>query len=113
MFNIIYIFSPSIDIDHTRRPVKDYIAKEIKPHEREQLYFDSYNPVEVEAVVDKEHEVTSYLKSQGHTNMLQILIILDDFVDSPEFTRQSKLLHHFLHEKSASMYQYTNKYTCL
>ena len=34
-FNIIYIFSPSIDIDHTWRPVKDYTTKEIKPHERE------------------------------------------------------------------------------
>ena len=29
-FNIIYMFSPSIDIDHTWKPVKDYIAKEIK-----------------------------------------------------------------------------------
>ena len=37
-FNKIYIFSPSIDIDHTWRPVKDYIAKEIKPHDREIIY---------------------------------------------------------------------------
>ena len=66
-FNRIYRFSPSIDIDHTWRPVKDYIAKEIKPHEREKLYFDSYNPVELEAIIDKQHKVTSYLKSQGHT----------------------------------------------
>ena len=34
-FNRIYTFSPSIDIDHTWRPVKYYIAKELKPHERE------------------------------------------------------------------------------
>ena len=25
-FNIIYIFSPSIDIDHTWKPVKEYIV---------------------------------------------------------------------------------------
>ena len=31
----IYIYSPSLDIDRTWRPVKDYIAKELKPHERE------------------------------------------------------------------------------
>ena len=30
-FNRIYIFSPSVDIDHTWRPVNDYIANEIKP----------------------------------------------------------------------------------
>ena len=34
----IYRFSPSIDIDHTWRPVKEYIAKEIKPHERENIF---------------------------------------------------------------------------
>ena len=56
-------------MDHTWRPVKDYIAKEIKPNDREKLYFDSCNPVELEAIIDKQHKVTSYLKSQGHTKM--------------------------------------------
>ena len=37
-FNRIYIFSPSIDIDHTWRPVKHYIANEIKPNNRENIY---------------------------------------------------------------------------
>ena len=37
-FNRIYIFSPSIDIDHTWRPVKDYIAKNVKPHDRENIF---------------------------------------------------------------------------
>ena len=59
-FNRIYIFSPSINIGHKWRPVKDYIAKEIKPHEREKLCFDSYNPAELEAIIDKQHKVTSY-----------------------------------------------------
>lgn len=36
-FNIIYIFSPSVDIDHTWQPIKDYIAKVIKPNEHEQI----------------------------------------------------------------------------
>ena len=34
-FSSIYKYSPSIDIDHTCRPVKDHIAKELTPHERE------------------------------------------------------------------------------
>ena len=38
-FNRIYIFSPSVDIDHTWQPVKDYIAKAIKPHDKERTYF--------------------------------------------------------------------------
>jgi hypothetical protein len=92
-FNRIYIFSPSVDIDHTWQPVKDYIAKEIKPTEHEKIYFDNYDPVELEAIIEKQHKVINYLKSQGHTKMFQILICIDDFADSPEFTRQSKLLH--------------------
>ena len=71
-FNRIHIFIPIIDIDHTWRPVKDYIAQEIKPHEREKLYFDSYNPIEFEAIIDKQLKVTSYLKSQGHTQFSDI-----------------------------------------
>ena len=92
-FNRIYICSPSVDIDHTWKPVKDYIAKEIKPHEREKLYFDNYDPVELEAIIDKPRKVINYLKSQGHTNMFQILIGIDDWADDPSFTRNSNLLH--------------------
>ena len=91
--NRIYMFSPSIDIDHTWRPVKDYIAKGIKPNDRESLYFGRYNPVGLEAIIDKQHKVTSYLKSQGQTQIFQILVVMDDFADSPEFARQSKSLH--------------------
>ena len=87
------MFSPSVDIDHTWKPVKDYIAKEIKPHEREKLYFDNYDPVELEAIIDKQHKLINYLKSQGHTDMFQILIVIDDWADDPSFTRNSKLLH--------------------
>ena len=92
-FNIIYIFSPSVDIDHTWQPVKDYIAKEIKPNEKEKVYFDSYEPAELEEIMDKQHKVIDYLKSQGSTKMFQILIVIDDFADDPSFTRNSKLLH--------------------
>jgi len=57
------------------------------------IYSDSCNPVELEAIIDKQYKVTSYLKSQGHPNMFQILVVIDDFADSPEFARQSKLVH--------------------
>ena len=60
--NIIYTFSPSVDIDHTWQPVKDYIAKEIKPNEKEKVYFDSYEPAELEEIMDKQHKVIDYLK---------------------------------------------------
>ena len=92
-FNRIYIFSPSIDIDHTWHPVKEYIAKELQPNEHEKIYFDTYNPSELEGIMETQHKVINYLKSQGHTKLFQILICIDDWADDPSFTRNSKLLH--------------------
>ena len=38
------IFSPSVEIDHTWQPVKDYIEKEIKPNEKEKVFLIVMNP---------------------------------------------------------------------
>ena len=92
-FERIYIFSPSVDIDHTWAPVKEYITKHIKPHEKEKIYFNNYNPDELTAIIERQHKVIDYLKKHGHTKMYQFLVIIDDFADDPTFTRQSKLLH--------------------
>ena len=59
-FNKVYMFSPSVDIDHAWQPVKDYIEKEICPNEKENVYFDSYEPDELEAIMDKQHKVIDY-----------------------------------------------------
>ena len=55
--------------------------------------YDNYDPVELEAIIEEQHKVINYLKSQGHTNMFAILIVIDDWADDPSFTRNSKLLH--------------------
>ena len=39
-FSRIYVWSPSIQVDNTWRPVKDYIRDHIKPSDREKCYFD-------------------------------------------------------------------------
>ena len=62
----IYMYSPSVDIDHTWQPIKDYIAKEIKHNEKEEVCCHSYEPNELEAITDKQ-KVIDYLKSQGST----------------------------------------------
>jgi GTPase SAR1 family protein len=92
-FSRIYIFSPSVNIDHSWNPVKDYIRDHIKPNEREIIYFDNYDAPALEHIIETQNKVVLYQKEQGHKNIYQILIIIDDFADSPEFTRQSRLLH--------------------
>ena len=92
-FSRVYIWSPSINVDSTWLPVKDYIRDHIKPNEREKIYFDSYEPSELEQVIKTQQKVIDYQKEQKHKDLYQILIVIDDFADDTNFTRRSQLLH--------------------
>ena len=94
-FSRIYIFSPSIEVDHTWVAVKKYISEEMKVvhSDEEPIYFDHYDPEALSNIIDVQHKITNYMKKQNKTKLFSILIIIDDFADSPEFSRQSKLLH--------------------
>ena len=94
-FSRIYIFSPSIEVDHVWVPVKKYISEEMKVvhSDEEPIYFDHYDPDALANILDIQHKITMHMKSQGRTKMFQLLVIVDDFADDPSFTRQSKILH--------------------
>ena len=93
-FERIYIFSPSINVDHTWLPVKKHISETInKKDDEPNFYYDTYDPENLEAIVDSQTKIIEYQKKHNHKQIFQILIIVDDFADSPDFSRQSKLLH--------------------
>jgi len=92
-FSRVYIWSPSINVDSTWKPVKEYIQNHIKPNDREKCYFDSYEPSELEQVIKTQQKVIDYQKEQKHKDLYQILIVIDDFADDTNFTRKSTLLH--------------------
>ena len=94
-FERIYIFSPSINVDVTWLPVKEYLAKTINLRDNEpELYYDFYDAESLERIIETQKKITEHLKSKKDTKKLfQILIIVDDFADDPVFSRQSKLLH--------------------
>ena len=92
-FSIIYIWSPSIEVDNTRKPVKDYIRHHIKPNDKERYYFDSYDPAELEQVISTQKKVIDYQKEQKHKDVYQILTVIDDFADDTNFARKSQLSH--------------------
>ena len=72
---------------------KKYIAKEIKPREDEQVYFDHYNPADLQEIVELQYKVIEYQKTHDHKQLFQIAIFIDDFAESQEFLRNSKMLH--------------------
>ena len=93
MFSRIYIWSPSIEVDNTWEPVKDYIRDHIKPNDRDIFYFDSYDPAELQQVIKTQQKVIDYQKEQEHNDLYQILTVIDDFAYDTNFTRTSQLLH--------------------
>ena len=99
-FSRIYVWSPSIEVDSTWKPVKDYIRDHIKPSDREKCYFDSYDPAELEQVINTQKKVIDYQKEQKHKDLYQILIVIDDFADDTNFTRKSQLLHQLYMRKT-------------
>ena len=94
-FERIYIFSPSITVDHTWQPVKKYISDKImKSDDEPEFYYDTYDPDSLDKIMDNQKKIVEYQKKQKDTkNIFQILIIVDDHADDPAFSRNSKLLH--------------------
>ena len=88
-FSRVYIWSPSINVDSTWKPVKDYIRDHIKPSDREKCYFDSYEPSELEQVIKTQQKVIDYQKEHKHKDLYQILIVIGEFADDTSFTRYS------------------------
>ena len=61
-FSLVYIWSPSIEIDSTWKPVKNYIRDNIKPNDKEQNYFDSYDPPELGQIIKTQQKAIDYQK---------------------------------------------------
>ena len=66
-FSRIFIFSPSIHVDHTWLPVKEYIRKELKVEdtEEEPIYFSEYDPAQLENIITTQHKIIKYMKDRG------------------------------------------------
>ena len=94
-FERIFVFSPSIDIDKTWEPVKKYQSDDMKATEKdkEKLYFNHYDPADLEHIIDTQHKVIKMMKASNRKKLFAVLIVIDDFADDAVFTRQSKLLH--------------------
>ena len=92
-FERVYIWSPSIDIDHVWDPVKRYVRKELGVDtKQEKCFFSTYNPEELREVMDRQFRIAEWMKNNGK-HVFGVLLIIDDFSDDPAFTRNSKLLH--------------------
>jgi len=83
-FSRIYIFSPSIDVDMTWEPVKEYLTRNLHQDEKKEKYlFDSYQPAELERIIETQYKVVEFMKHNKMKNIYQILIIIDASLMTP------------------------------
>ena len=74
--------------------LKKYIRDELHvDDEQEQVYFDNFNPSDLENVIERQNKIISYMKSKKIKKLHSILIVIDDHADDPKFVRYSKFLH--------------------
>ena len=84
-FERIIVFSPSVDIDSAWEPVKEYVRVQLGVRDNEQCFFHEFDHAALEQIVADQHKLTIALKEKkGNKHLFNILILVDDFSDSPE-----------------------------
>ena len=79
VFEKIYIFSPSINIDDSWVPVKKYIEEDLGVNtEREQAYYDEWDEAALRGIIQRQRKITETSKKLEMKKLYQVLIILDD-----------------------------------
>jgi hypothetical protein len=80
----IYIFSPSVHVDSAWVPVKEYIEDVLKVDgSKEPFFFDTWQPEVLNEIVETQKRVVQECKRQKIKQLYGILIVVDDFADSP------------------------------
>ena len=74
---MIYIFSPSIDIDRAWTKVKEYVDK--LNIVKDQTYYNHYNPDDLEKIINNQYDLIEYQKEKKKKNLFAIAIMIDDF----------------------------------
>ena len=83
-FSRIYIWSPSVHVDPAWIPVKRFCETVLRPDDKkEKFLFDTFNPLELDAVITTHKKVTALGKEAEYKKLWNALIILDDVADDP------------------------------
>jgi len=93
-FERIYIFSPSIELDSTWIPAKEYISKNIKKSKDEpEFFYDEWNSEALAEILETQKKIIEHQKKDKDTKRLfSICVIIDDFADNCQICRSNKSL---------------------
>ena len=82
VFERIYVFSPSVNIDDGWIPVKKYIEGDLGVNtEREQTYWDEWDEAALR-IIQQQRKITEASKKLEMKKLYQVLVVIDDFADT-------------------------------
>ena len=85
VFERIYIFSPSVNIDDGWIPVKKYIEEDLGVNtEREQTYWDEWDEAALRRIIQQQRKITEASKKLEMKKLYQVLVVIDDVADTPQ-----------------------------
>ena len=85
VFERIYVFSPSVNIDDGWIPVKKYIEGDLGVNtEREQTYWDEWDEAALRRIIQQQRKITEASKKLETKKLYQVLVVIDDFADTPQ-----------------------------
>ena len=93
VFVSVHIWSSSIRVDHSWKPVRDWMEKnDIPPEKHLHENFDESKVVEI---LNEQREVIEYVKRKGG-KLPQMLLIFDDLAESPQAMKSQAIQMLFL-----------------
>jgi hypothetical protein len=83
-FERIFVFSPSVDIDSSWGPVKEFVRVNMGVSDSEKCFFHEFDHDALNKIVENQHKMTIAMKEKkGNKHLFNILICIDDFSDDP------------------------------
>ena len=93
VFERIYIFSPSINVDDGWIPVKKYIEEDLGVNvEKDQAYWEDWDEAALRRIIQQQRKITETSKKLEMKKLYQVLVILDDVADMPQLHKPNGAL---------------------
>jgi len=89
-FERVYVWSPSVDLDHQWDAVKKYSSEVLGVDQsKEKTFFNTWDESEINKVIADHTAVTLQAKKRGMRKLYSILIVIDDFADMRQVIHSS------------------------
>ena len=110
VFERVYIFSPSVNIDDGWIPVKKYIEQDLGAKtEREQACWDEWDEAALRRIIQQQRKITDASKKLEMKQLYQVLVVIDDFADTPQLHKPHGAHTHAVRPRQAHADQHVGQ----